>query len=304
MTLNQLLYIITIADEGSLNKAAEKLYMTQPSLTSSLRDVESELGVTIFRRTGRGVTVTNDGVEFLQYARQLYGQYESLMGKYSDEGGLKQKFGVSTQHYSFAIKAFVEMVKKFDMREYDFAIRETKTQEVIDDVVSLKSELGLIYLSDFNRQAITKMLRQNGLEFVPLIECNAYAYVWKNHPLANRKSVSFDDLADFPNMTFDQGDNSTLYFAEELFADINHNHMIKVNDRATMLNLMQGLFGYTVCSGIICEELNGDDCVMVPIKDERIDTEGVMQIGYIMKKNTILSKMAELYIKEMKSYLS
>ena len=304
MTLNQLLYIITIADEGSLNKAAEKLYMTQPSLTSSLRDVESELGVTIFRRTGRGVTVTNDGVEFLQYARQLYGQYESLMGKYSDEGGLKQKFGVSTQHYSFAIKAFVEMVKKFDMSEYDFAIRETKTQEVIDDVVSLKSELGLIYLSDFNRQAITKMLRQNGLEFVPLIECNAYAYVWKNHPLANRKSVSFDDLADFPNMTFDQGDNSTLYFAEELFADINHNHMIKVNDRATMLNLMQGLFGYTVCSGIICEELNGDDCVMVPIKDERIDTEGVMQIGYIMKKNTILSKMAELYIKEMKSYLS
>ena len=304
MTLNQLLYIITIADEGSLNKAAEKLYMTQPSLTSSLRDVEAELGVTIFRRTGRGVTVTNDGAEFLQYARQLYGQYESLMGKYSDEGGLKTKFGVSTQHYSFAIKAFVEMVKKFDMSEYDFAIRETKTQEVIDDVASLKSELGIIYLSDFNRQAITKVLRQNGLEFVPLIDCNAYAYVWKNHPLANRSNVSFDDLADYPNMTFDQGDSSTLYFEEELFADINHHHMIKVNDRATMLNLMQGLFGYTVCSGIICEELNGDDCAMIPIKDERVDTEGAMQIGYIMKKNTILSKMAELYIKEMKSYLS
>ena len=148
------------------------------------------------------------------------------------------------------------------------------------------------------------MLRQNGLEFVRLIDCNAYAYVWKNHPLANRKSVSFDDLADYPNMTFDQGDNSTLYFAEELFADINHHHMIKVNDRATMLNLMQGLFGYTVCSGIICEELNGDDCNMVPIKDERVDTEGAMQIGYIMKKNSILSKMAELYIKEMKAYLS
>ena len=196
------------------------------------------------------------------------------------------------------------MVKKFDMNEYDFAIRETKTQEVIDDVVSLKSELGIIYLSDFNRQAISKVLRQNGLEFVPLIDCNAYAYVWKNHPLANRKSVSFDDLADYPNMTFDQGDNSTLYFAEELFADINHHHMIKVNDRATMLNLMQGLFGYTVCSGIICEELNGDDCNMVPIKDERVDTEGAMQIGYIMKKNSILSKMAELYIKEMKTYLS
>ena len=304
MTLNQLLYIITIADEGSLNKAAEKLYMTQPSLTSSLREVESELGVTIFRRTGRGVTVTNDGAEFLQNARHLYSQYESLMGKHSDEGRLKTKFGVSTQHYSFAIKAFVDMVKKFDMNEYDFAIRETKTQEVIDDVVSLKSELGIIYLSDFNRQAISKVLRQNGLEFVPLIDCNAYAYVWKNHPLANRKSVSFDDLADYPNMTFDQGDNSTLYFAEELFADINHYHMIKVNDRATMLNLMQGLFGYTVCSGIICEELNGDDCNMVPIKDERVDTEGAMQIGYIMKKNSILSKMAELYIKEMKAYLS
>lgn len=303
MTINQLHYVITIADEGSLSKAADRLYISQPSLTNQLKELENELGIAIFRRTGRGVTITNDGTEFIQYARQLYGQYEAFMSKYRDGAALKTKFGISTQHYSFAIKAFVEMVKKFDMDEYDFAIRETKTQDVISDVSEMRSELGIIYLSDFNKKAILKVLKQNNLEFVHLVDCNAYAYIWKKHPLAKKAHVSFDDLAPYPNLTFEQGDNSTLYFAEEIFSDIKYRHTIKVNDRATMLNLMQGLLGYTVCSGIICEELNGDDCIAVPIVDQNVDTKEAMHIGYIMQKTSILSSMAERYIKELERYL-
>lgn len=303
MTINQLHYVIAIADEGSLSKAADKLYISQPSLTNQLKELESELGIIIFRRTGRGVTITNDGIEFIQHARQLYGQYEAFMSKYKGGTALKTKFGISTQHYSFAIKAFVEMVKKFDMDEYDFAIRETKTQEVISDVAEMRSELGIIYLSDFNKKAILKVLKQNNLEFIPLVDCNAYAYIWKNHPLVKKEQVSFEDLSAYPNLTFEQSDSSTLYFAEEIFSDIEYRHVIKVNDRATMLNLMQGLLGYTVCSGIICEELNGDECIAVPIVDENIDTREAMHIGYIVQKNSILSSMAERYIRELERYL-
>lgn len=304
MTLNQLHYIITIAESGSMNKAAEKLYVTQPSLTSALRELENELGITIFHRSGRGVTLTNDGAEFLLYAREIYGQFENVMAKYQGTGGLKQKFGVSTQHYSFAVKAFVELVESFDMSKYDFALRETKTREVIDDVANMKSEIGIIYLSDFNRRAITKILRQNTLQFTHLIDCDAYVYLWKDHPLADRASLSFDDLKDYPNMTFDQGDASTLYFAEEIFSDNDYPRKVQVNDRATMLNLMKGIQGYTLCSGIICEELNGDDCIAVPFQDDSETSSKAMEIGYITKKNAILSNLATRYIEELRRYLN
>ena len=303
MTLNQLHYIITIAETGSINKAAEKLYMTQPSLTGSLKEAEKELGIEIFHRGGRGVTLTNDGTEFLQYAREIYGQYEAVMDKYNEDNGMRKKFSVSAQHYSFVTEAFVRLVKQIDLSEFDFAIRETKTRDVISDVATLKSEIGVLFLSDFNKRAINKLLRQNELTFTPLITCDAFAYIAKSHPLADRTSVSFADLAPYPSMSFEQGDGQTLYYAEELFADREYPHVIHVNDRATMLNLMKGLHGYTLCSGIICEELNGDDCVMIPLVDDSVDPTGYMTIGYIKRNNTILSKLALRYIDEMKNYL-
>ena len=191
MTLTQLNYFITIAETKSINKAAEKLYVSQPSLTSAVQELEKELGITLFNRSGRGVTLTNDGAEFLLYAKQLYGQYETILEKYRENGSLKKKFGVSAQHYSFAVKAFVDMAKEFDMSKYEFAIRETKTAEVISDVSTMKSEIGVLYLSEYNRKSLEKMLRLSGLEFHHLIDCHAYVYLWKNHPLAeNLRSVS------------------------------------------------------------------------------------------------------------------
>ena len=292
MTLNQLHYIITVAEAGSMNRAAERLYITQPSLTSAIKELERELGITVFHRNGRGVTLTNDGAEFLLYAREIYSQYEAVMQKYSDDEGLKQKFGISMQHYSFAVKAFVNLVNKYDLAEYDFAIRETKTKEVISDVASLKSEIGFISLPS-----------ELPGEIVPVCSDRLLAVLPAGHPLADRDSVNFQDLSDYPNLTFEQGDDSTLYYAEEIFSENNYSRCIRVNDRATMLNLMKGVHGYTLCSGIICEDFNGGDYVAVPFNDPVIGGDKAMKIGYIQKKNSILSKTAQLYIREQRDYL-
>ncbi len=303
MTLQQLHYAIIISESGSFNKAAEVLYIAQPSLTSSMQELEKELGITVFNRSGRGVTLTQDGAEFLQYARQVYSQYETLAEKYTNTKNLKKKFGVSTQHYSFAVKAFVELVKSFDTSQYEFAIRETQTKDVIADVANLRSEIGILYFSDFNRAAIGKLIRTAGLVFHHLIDCRAYVYLWSGHPLAKKKSIRFEELADYPCLSFEQGDTSSFYFAEEILSTNEYARIIKANDRATMLNLMIGLNGYTLCSGIICEELNGDTFVAVPFEENSVDESSMMEIGYITKKNCILSNIGEQYIAEISSYL-
>ncbi len=304
MTLIQLHYLITIAETNSLNKAAEKLYVSQPSLTSAMKELEKELGITLFHRSGRGVTLTNDGTEFLLYAKQIYGQYEAVLEKYGKSGTLKKKFGVSAQHYSFAVKAFVDMAKEFDMSRYEFAIRETKTAEVIHDVSTMKSEIGILYLCDFNRKSLEKLLRSSGLTFHRLIECRAYVYLWKGHPLSSQDSISFAQLEKYPCLSFEQGDNSSFYLAEEILSMNEYPRVIKANDRATMLNLMVGLNGYTLCSGIICEELNGGDYVAVPFREDEENQNSLMEIGYIVRKDAILSRLGELYLSKLRKYLN
>ena len=305
MTIQQLNYVITISEKGSLNKAAEVLFVTQPSLTSAVRELEKELGITLFNRGGKGVTLTNDGAEFIQYARQVVTQYDRLLEKYGKGGNLRKKFGISCQHYSFAVKSFVEMVKQFDTDEYEFAIRESKTRDVIEDVTIGKSEVGILYLSDFNRKAIGKFLKSNQLEFHPLIQCEPYVYLWKGHPLAGKKSIRLEELRDYPCLSFEQGPSGAFYFAEEILSTYDYIRTIKATDRATMLNLMVGLNGYTLCSGIICEELNGSDYVAVAFEDEEEEVAaGRMEIGYIVKENMILSQMGEKYIAELQRYLS
>ena len=303
MTIQQIHYIIAISETGSLNKAAEVLYVSQPSLSGAVHDLEEELGIKIFHRSSRGVSLTNEGAELVVYARQLYHQYEVLMDKYGKGEERKKKFGISAQHYSFAVKTFVEMVKKFGTQEYDFAIRETKTREVIDDVATLRSEIGIIYLSSFNNSVIKKILKTNGLAFHKLIDCRTYVYVWNGHPLAKNEYITKEELHNYPCLSFEQGGNSSFYFAEEIYSTNEYPQEIKVSDRATMLNLMVGLHGYTLCSGIICEELNGSDFSAVPYLDDK-DPDGIMHIGYIVRKDQILSEMANIYIDEMKKYLS
>ena len=304
MTLTQLRYLMTIAKTGSFNKAAEQLYVSQPSLTSAVKELERELGITLFYRSGRGVTLTGDGTEFLLYAKQLYGQYEDILERYGKGSSHRKRFGVSTQHYSFAVKAFVDMAKQFDMSQYEFAIRETRTAEVISDVSTMKSEIGVLYLCDLNRRSMEKLLRSAGLEFHHLIECQAYVYLWKGHPLAKERSIRFEQLRDYPCLSFEQGDDSAFYMAEEILSTNEYARVIRASDRATMLNLMVGLGGYTLCSGIICEELNGSDYLAVPFEADEQNQNSTMEIGYVVRKHTMPSRIGGLYVEELKKYLA
>lgn len=297
-------YAIVISETGSLNKASEVLYVAQPSLTGAIKELEKELGIKIFNRTGRGTTLTNDGEEFIRYARQVYGQYENMMAKYGFGGNIKKKFGVSAQHYSFAVKAFVEMVSHYGTDNYEFAIRETETRNVISDVAGTRSEIGILYLSDFNRKAILKLLAGNNLEFRPLTNCSAFVYISKTHPLAGNKSITLKELEPYPNLSFEQGDSSSFYYAEEILSTNEYPRTIKACDRATMLNLMVGLNGYTLCSGIICEELNGDDYTAIPFEPDEENKNSNMEIGYIMRKDTSLSDLAQTYLDEISKYLN
>lgn len=303
MTLQQINYVVAITETGSMSKAAERLYLSQPTLTSSVHDLEEELGFQIFNRSRKGVTLTAEGTEFLPYARQLLGQYTDLAERYGLSSNRKWEFAVSTQHYSFAVKAFVELTKQFDDAEYQMALRETKTLDVIKDVSCLRSEIGILYLDEYNRKAIEKLLRDNELDFHSLILCDAYVYLWKGHPHADKSSISFEALTPYPCISFEQGAQSSFYMAEEILSTNEYSRIIKVCDRATVLNLMVGLNGYTLCSGIICEELNGDDFIAIPYQSDQDDPYGHMEVGYLTRKNTTLSKLGTQYIREIKRYL-
>lgn len=297
MTLQQLKYITAIAEAGSMNEAAKSLFVSQPSLSGAVRELEEEAGIEIFTRTNKGVRLTPEGEEFLGYARQLTNQYQLMEDRFIKRTRVKKRFGVSMQHYSFAVKAFVELVKQYGMDEYEFAVYETKTAQVISDVREFKSELGVLYQNEFNQKALTKILRENNLEFHSLFTCGTYVYLWKGHPLAGREKIGMEELEEYPCLVFDQGSNPSFFLAEEMMSTYEYKRMIKANDRATMLNLMVGLNGYTLCSGIICEELNGDDYRAVPL-----DRMEQMTIGYIQREGMMLSPLGEKYLEEIKRY--
>ena len=297
MTLMQMKYAIAVADTKSMNEAARSLFITQPSLSASIKELENEIGVELFKRTNRGITVTPEGEEFLGYARQVVEQYRLIESKYIEKENVRKKFSVSMQHYTFAVKAFVETVKKAGMDSYEFAANETTTYDVMENVRNFKSEIGVLYLNDFNEQVLMKIIREKGLEFEELFACDTYVYLWSGHPLAGQSVISMEELDEYPCLSFDQGRNSSLYLAEEMKSTYDYKRLIKANDRATLLNFMIGLNAYTLCSGIICEELNGSDYMAIPLKE----TEK-MRIGYVKRKGASISHIGQIYIEELKKY--
>ncbi len=295
MTLQQMRYAIMIADCGSMNEAAHQLFISQPSLSSTIKDLEKELGTPIFIRSNRGISITQEGEEFLGYARQIIAQYGILEERFTDRTARKTRFSVSTQHYSFAVKAFIETVKEFGMDNYEFAIHETQTHTVMSHVRNMKSELGILYLNDFNREALTKLFHEYDLEFYPLFACNVSVYLWKGHPLAGSREISIEQLRPYPCLSFEQGENNAFYFSEEVLSTYDYRKVVKADDRATLLNLMVGLNAFTLCSGIITEDLNGPDYLAVPLAgDDR------MTIGYIKKARVALTELAGTYIEQLK----
>lgn len=296
MTLQQMQQVITIADSGSMNEAAKKLFVSQPNLSTVVKELEEETGISIFIRSNRGIVITPEGEEFIGYARQVTEQYQLLENRYLAKE-VKKKFSVSMQHYSFAVKAFVEMVKSVGMEEYEFAVHETQTNQVIENVRNMKSELGVLFLCDFNEQVLLKMFKEYGLVFEELFLCDTYVYLWKGNPLAGESVISMEQLQDYPCLAFEQGKNNSFYFSEEMKSTFEYKKIIKADDRATMLNLMVGLNGYTLCSGIISEELNGSDYAAIPLAESE-----KMRIGYIKHKGAKISPIGEIYLNELRKY--
>lgn len=297
MTLQQLKYVVMVAEKGTITEAAKKLFISQPSLTNAIRELENEMNITIFDRTNKGISVSKDGEVFLGYARQVLEQANLLEEKYLGKSDIKQQFCISTQHYSFAVNAFVDLIKEYGQDKYDFSLRETQTYEIIDDVARMKSEIGVLYLNDFNENVILKELKVNNLEFHELFVAKPHVFISDKHPLAEKESVSFNDLMPYPYLSFEQGEHNSFYYSEEIFSMEEKNKNIRVRDRATLFNLVIGLNGYTVCSGVIDKELNGKNIISVPL-----DEAGDMHIGYITHKKMIPSRWGATYIEALKKY--
>lgn len=298
MTLQQLKYVTTIANIGSISEAAKRLFVSQPSLTKAIKELEKEMGITIFDRTNKGITVSKEGERFLGYARQVLEQAALLEEQYKSQSGGKKQFSVSTQHYSFAVNAFVELLKGADIDQYDVSLRETQTYEIIDDVAHMKSEIGLLYYNDFNRPVLEKLIHTNELTFTELFTAHPHIFIGKSHPLANKDVVSMDELEEYPYISFEQGDHNSFYFSEEIFSTVVRPKHIRVRDRASLFSLLLGLDGYTVSSGVIDEEVNGENIISVPLAEE-----GLMHIGYITNNKMHRSRLGQEYIQALEQYV-
>ena len=297
MTLQQLKYVIEVVSAGSISRAAERLFVTQPSLSNAIRELEQELGVELFLRTSRGVALTQDGAEFLGYARQVIEQAELLEQRYLHRPPRRRILSVSTQHYAFAVNAFVNFIRRCGQEEYEFTLRETRTHAIIEDVRDLRSEIGILYLSDFNEKILSKLLRESGLSFHLLLEARPHVFVCAENPLASRQSISLTDLEPYPCLSFEQGTYNSFYFSEEILSTVSHRKNILVSDRATLFNLLIGLNGYTISTGILSEDLNGTDIVSVPLESEE-----TIRVGYIVRHDMSLSAAARAYIDCLKAY--
>lgn len=295
MHINQLKYVVAVAESGTFTDAARNLFISQPSLTASVKALEKEMGISIFSRTNKGADLTAEGEEFLGYARQLIEQASLIEERYKGPSGVKHRFCVSTQHYSFAVDAFVDLIRGYEGDEYDFRIRETQTYEIIEDVARLKSEVGVLYLNDFNEPVIRKALRENHLEFHHLFTASPHVFVSSGHPLADRKSIGIDELEPYPRLSYEQGEHNAFYYAEEMQSTRTSKKDILVRDRATLFNLVIGLNGYTVCSGIINRKLNGEGIISVPLEvDDR------MEIGYISHARVKLGYFGQRYVEALR----
>lgn len=297
MTLQQLRYIITVAAKGTISEAAKTLYISQPSLTASIKELEREIGITIFNRTNKGITLTPEGEEFLGYARQVIEQTNLIHEKYHGKAAGKHQFCVSTQHYSFAVEAFVDLLKVLGGDEYDFRIRETQTYEIIEDVAKLRSEVGVLYLNPFNQTVLKKTIKDNDLSFTPLFIASPHVFVGTGNPLAKQATVSLEDLAPYPRLSYEQGEHNAFYFSEEILSTLECSKNIQVRDRATLFNLLIGLNGYTICSGVLNTEFNGNQIIAIPL-----EVDDYMEIGYIAHNKVVPSRFAHHYIDALRHY--
>lgn len=265
MRIQQLEYLERIVEAGSINEAAKRLFLTQPSLSNAVKELENEMGIQIFQRSSGGISLTAEGREFMTYSKQILDQVNLMNERYKNGQQRKQSFSVSAQHYAFVVHAFVELIKSVNANEYQFTLRETETQNIFNDLAQFKSELGILYTNGFNQKIMQRLFKENNLVFTPLFVAKPHIFVSRYNPLTSKSSVDLSDLEDFPYLSYEQGEVNSFYFSEEILSTLSHKKSIKVSDRATIFNLMVGLNGYTISSGIISSKLNDDKIVAIPL---------------------------------------
>lgn len=295
MTLQQLKYVVEVADCGSITEAAGRLFISQPSMSAAIKELEKETKTHIFMRTNRGIVTTPEGAELLGYARQVLQQAELLEAKYISGASAKQRFSVSTQHYAFTANAFVDLIKEFGGEEYDFTLRETTTYQIIEDVKNQRSELGVLYLSSFNEKVLGKLLGENGLAFTQLFTVKPHVFISKDNHLAGREIVNLDDLKDMPCLSIDQGEHNSFYFSEEILSTRSPKKSIKITDRAAIINLLVGVNAYTIATGVFPYYLHGDAIVAVPL-----DVEENIRVGAVTHKDFMPTRLGEIYLEALK----
>ena len=298
MTLQQLKYVDQVASVGSISEAARKLFVSQPTLTEAVRTLEEELRIAIFNRSAKGVSVTREGEEFLASARQILDDAARISEKYTGKAVRRPQFAVSCQHYAFAVEAFMEVVKANEAESYDFTLRETVTSEIIDDIARHRSEVGLLYLSRRNERAIMKILRKEELVFEELFEARPHVFLSRRHPLAKKKIIRPAELDDYPYLTYEQGADNALYFAEEVMPAIDRKKNIRVRDRATMTNLVLGLNGFTVASGAYAKAYN-QAIVSIPRK-----MDDSIRVGLVRRGGIALSAAGEVFVAAVRRRLA
>ena len=298
MNVSQLKYVLEVASLSSMREAATRLFISQPALSASIKELETELGILIFERTNKGISITDAGREFITYAQKVVGQYEILEERYLSKDSDKERFSVSTQHYNFPIRAFSEVIKKNYPDKFIFSIHETKTKDILEDVKNMKSEVGIISFSRTNEDLIKKLIKEYGLEFTPLMVKETYAYVWKDHKFAGRDEISIEELSDYPCVSFDQSNDSNFYLTEEAMADYDFEKMIKSDDRATTMELIAELHGYSIGTGL----LTGEDVILDGFRSIKLKEEDPLTIGYIVRKGSTMSTYGKAYVEELLKY--
>ncbi len=297
-SIRQLKYMIKVVELGSINEAAKHLFISQPSLSNALKSLETEMHVVIFQRSAKGVTLTEVGEEFLTYAKQIIAQVDLMESRFASGKPSRRLLSISCQHYAFAVHAFAELVKHYVEDEYEFTLRETETDNIIGDVSRFRSELGIVYLNAFNEKVLAKVFREKHLQFIPLFVAKPHVFIGKNNPLAKKSTITLADLAPYPYLSFEQGTANSFYYAEEILSTRHVPKSIKVSDRATIFNLMLGVDGYTISSGVISKKLNDDNIIAVPL-----DVDESMTIGYLKHRQSHLSALAEEYLRYLKQHI-
>ncbi len=295
MNISQIRYVLETAASSSIREAATRLFISQPALSASIKELEDELGILIFERSNKGISLTDEGREFVTYAKKVVSQYEIMEDRYLSKDSDKERFSVSTQHYNFSIKAFTRLLKRFDPEKFVFSIHETRTRYVLEDVRTMKSEVGIISFSGANEGVIKKLIKDYGLVFTPLMRRETYIYVWEDHELAGRTEISIEELGDYPCVSFDQSDDSNFYLTEEAMADYDFKKLVKSDDRATSMEIIAELHGYSIGSGMLSEE----DAILKGLVSIKLKEEDPLTIGYIVRKGTIMSMYGKAYVEEL-----